>query len=352
MSPEEYQGLQQQANQGLGAGLESAVGQYFDTQKQRQTLSGASDILSNLGKDYELEDILSLGQQMNAHPNAVQAALHMGKTAQDMRMQRERFAPKQEKPTPYTASPEGKAAVDLYNSAVKTSPQAEATLTRIRSLRSLGEKDPSGQWPSWIKNIAGGGESAIGRLAQYHESPEAAGYQALTKAFVQDFKQTFGARITDRDLALIESMIPSLGRNKEANEAILRVYESVSKRILKENEIIKDAYKQWGGVTPGFIDDVSQKVDAFRAQNAEEEQQFLLFGEKDDPSEGGRDFVISTPQGKFKVDEAGYKKYQADQAAKQGQAPVKMRYQGKVFSVPADSVEDVKTKFPGSEVLQ
>ena len=84
---------QQDASSNFMGGLESAIGNYYETQKQSRDLSGASDILSNLGKDYELEDILALGKQMNAHPNAIQAALHMGQSAQEMRLQKQRYAP-------------------------------------------------------------------------------------------------------------------------------------------------------------------------------------------------------------------------------------------------------------------
>ena len=51
--PDQLQALDEAISGGLNAGLESAIGDYLETERNKKTLGGAAEILKSLPRDYD-----------------------------------------------------------------------------------------------------------------------------------------------------------------------------------------------------------------------------------------------------------------------------------------------------------
>jgi hypothetical protein len=79
---------------------------------------------------------------------------------------------------------------------------------------------------------------------------------------LEGWKEVFGIRLSDADLALLENKLPSIGKSKEANAAVLDILKKYSDMTLLRSKIAAKIKKENGGLRPlGFIDKIEEEFD-------------------------------------------------------------------------------------------
>ena len=129
------------------------------------------------------------------------------------------------------------------------------TIKDVQKAVSSGNVKPS-SLANIFKNMGKVGEKVANALL----SGDEAVVQAAIPEFLEGRKELFGVRLSDADLKLLEDKLPSIGKSKEANEAILRVLKKYAKYSQLKYNISTDIKKNNKGLRPlGYSDQVEER---------------------------------------------------------------------------------------------
>lgn len=152
--------------------------------------------------------------------------------------------------------PDIKASSESYNDYLKTGKSANTTLSNVAELDKLIDLGAGKDWQSRYGAVLGEGKFRNYLLG--NESDASAAFNTVSKNFISDFKKTFGARITDADLAFIDSAVPSLKRTPKQNKAILSTYSAIAKKYQQQAKIARTIVSQNEGIPPPNLDELVQ----------------------------------------------------------------------------------------------
>jgi len=251
---------------GLSDSVGSAINSYYENQKKEKIFGGASDILSNLPKDYDLEDILSIGKQMGAKPDAIQMALNIGQTSQQVKSNQQKQiyqmaqmaqrAQRQEDRA-NQQDPQYKAAVTNYSTMVNNAKKMGDLSKKAEAMEELIDSGAQTNVSHLVEIM--GRDNPVGRALQLVEGDKAAAFNVLGKSFLEYFKSTFPTRFTDKDLMYIQSAVPSLARSEAQNRQTLKIYKAMADKYKKEVEIANRIVRDNGGTVPT---DLNERIDS------------------------------------------------------------------------------------------
>lgn len=77
-------------------------------------------------------------------------------------------------------------------------------------------------------------------------SGDEAALLASIPEFLEGRKEIFGVRLSDADLAILQDKLPDIGKNKEANLAILNLMKKAAERSIKLEKVAKDVLEKKG----------------------------------------------------------------------------------------------------------
>lgn len=172
--------------------------------------------------DKEARTLSFLEQQMKLEPGTLAGT--------DPKLINEyvRSQPKPSKSGPAANDPAVKFAYEEYKKINDGSNAADATLKTVKEARDAIEK--------------GGGDlsgsNLLGKMIPWFKSGETATLENASVELFKHFKQIF-PRMTNVDVGLIEDVLPAVGKSREANNAILDIYESAG-NLAKEKQRIAD----------------------------------------------------------------------------------------------------------------
>lgn len=92
------------------------------------------------------------------------------------------------------------------------------------------------------------------RSAQQFTSPDTDEFEKLSNDFVRDAKGIFGSRITDADLKVFLSMVPTLAQTDNGKKAIIRNMDNFLKGVHVKAEVMKDIVKENNGKRPANLE--------------------------------------------------------------------------------------------------
>lgn len=154
---------------------------------------------------------------------------------------------------------------DYYDNLVKSSDTASRVLNSAKvAEQSLRKKDLG---PTTLLNLFKNTP-----LKGLFESPESAVFELATKEFMGSAKEVFGGnRLTNVDVGIIESWLPAIGRNPEANKALVNFISHTQKLNLEKRKIADRLIKENKGYRPlGFEQQVQEEFEKKHGDEANE----------------------------------------------------------------------------------
>lgn len=133
---------------------------------------------------------------------------------------------------------------ELRSSADTARKQIEA-MKDIQEALEEGASDPFGL-VNWAKNFGPLGETLSNAFLSAAQGKMGAAIPQL----IEGFRQLFGQRITDADLRILQDKLPSFGKTKEANEAILKILKKYAEPAITKYEVAKEIRKENKGFRP------------------------------------------------------------------------------------------------------
>lgn len=110
------------------------------------------------------------------------------------------------------------------------------------------------------------GFGAIGdKLADAFLTKEQAAFAASIPSLIEGMKDLFGVRLSDADLKIVQDKLPGLGKDEEANEAILQVIEKYANISKERAKIGREIKKENQGLRPiNYDDEVEERLDSWK----------------------------------------------------------------------------------------
>ncbi len=79
---------------------------------------------------------------------------------------------------------------------------------------------------------------------------------------LEGWKDVFGVRLTDADLKLLQDKLPSIGKNPEANNAIVKILRKYADMTLLRGQIAEEIKSKSNGLRPlGYASKIEQRFD-------------------------------------------------------------------------------------------
>lgn len=117
--------------------------------------------------------------------------------------------------------------------------------------------------PNSISNLFRGHGNVADKIADAFLNPDETTIQANLPYFIEGFKDVFGVRLTDADLRVIQDKLPSMGKNAESNEAILRIIQKYAKQGLLKQKISNEIINENKGYRPiDYTTKVNERFDS------------------------------------------------------------------------------------------
>ena len=175
------------------------------------------------------------------------------KNQADSELKRRQEQNKAKKPGDEFASIREKSIADYVNNGIAAGEEAESLRFSLDEARKALQGD-----------ITGPGLKALAKNNPYTQllvglTPDESLLQAANKKLLEGSKGIFGSKPTEREIfLLLNSMLPSIGKTKEANLAGLNFIERVNDLKLMHSQLISDITE--GGTK--FIPDLERQVNA------------------------------------------------------------------------------------------
>lgn len=164
-----------------------------------------------------------------------------------------------------------KSIADYVNNSISEGEKAESLKHSIASTRKAVRGD-----------VAGPGFQAVLKNNPYAQllyglTPDEALLQASNKGLLEGTKGIFGSKPTEREIfLLLNSMLPSIGKTVEANEAGLDFVERVNDMKILHAEIVEELTE--GGTK--YVPDLEKRVNARLRPEAEKLRNDLIEADK------------------------------------------------------------------------
>lgn len=160
---------------------------------------------------------------------------------------------KRKKPGDEFANIREKAIADYVNSAIASGEEAENHKYSFDSVKKAIQGDISGPGVKALVKNNPYGQLLIGL------TPDEALLQSANKKMLEGTKSIFGSKPTEREIfLLLNSMLPSIGKTKEANLAGLNFIERVNDLKLMHSDIVSELTN--GGTK--YVPDLERQVNA------------------------------------------------------------------------------------------
>lgn len=139
----------------------------------------------------------------------------------------------------------------------KTAKGQIETIGNIQKAIASGNVTPS----SWANILKGFGK--IGnKISEALINKDEATLLASIPQLLEGWKEVFGVRLSDADLNLLQDKLPSIGKSKEANSAILKIMKKYGDMTLLRSQIAKEIKEKNGGLRPlGYADKIESRFD-------------------------------------------------------------------------------------------
>lgn len=146
----------------------------------------------------------------------------------------------------------------------KKTASARATIT---SLDDIEKALKSGKVkPSSMANILKGFGKIGNKLSEAFLNGDQAAIIASIPQLLEGWKEVFGVRLTDADLALLQDKLPSIGKSEEANRSVINVMRKYAKKTLLREKIARDIKRENGNYRPaGYADLIEDRYEAMNA---------------------------------------------------------------------------------------
>jgi len=185
----------------------------------------------------------------NYHPTPVKK---VGRTPKE-RVEDEREARKEQVAFHKESADYDKEVRESYKHAQK---QVEA-IKDIRDAIASGKVKPKS-----ISNIFRGLGPIADKISNAFTSAEQGQFEAAMPLLLEGWKEVFGVRLSDADLKILESKLPSIGKDPKANKSILDIIEKYAKPNILRAEIARDIKKKNKGLRPlAFEDKVEEELE-------------------------------------------------------------------------------------------
>jgi hypothetical protein len=293
--------------------------QVVDTTRDKPDPTGVQDFFSRLGKDYkDKEDRVEIGKLIGEYQNNRQDAnawenlqLNLEKsnisptkrieTQKSLNEMQKTIAAKDKAMNKGVASAgkeyakiREKAVAEYVNEAATQGDLAQEQKFAISEARKAVAGD-----------VTGPGFKAVLKSSPYTQmitglTPDEASLQAANKSLLAGSKGLFGSKPTEREMfLLLNSMLPSIGKSKEANNAGLDFIEKVNDMKAARAEIVNKLTN--GGSK--FVDNLEQQVneqmqpiaDALLVELKEADKKYN--GKEPEKKEGNKTIQVKAPDG-------------------------------------------------------
>lgn len=83
--------------------------------------------------------------------------------------------------------------------------------------------------------------------------------KAVSPYLIEGWREVFGTRLTDADLKVVQSKIPSIGKDPEANKAIVSIIKKYAQKSIDRYEAAKKIKEENDGLRPLGYEDMVEK---------------------------------------------------------------------------------------------
>lgn len=134
---------------------------------------------------------------------------------------------------------------------------------QIFAVEQIGEAiDTNNIDPMSMANIFSAFGDVGKRFADAFINEDQAKMQSNIPYLLEGWKEVFGVRLSDADLKILETKLPSIGKTPEANRAILSVLKKYGLLAQLRNDIGQEIKKSNGGLRPlDYVDQVETRYD-------------------------------------------------------------------------------------------
>jgi hypothetical protein len=146
---------------------------------------------------------------------------------------------------------------DILKGYKTSKKQMSAIKDTLKAVRSGNVK------PGSITNIFKGFGKIGDKISNAVMNADEAAILANMPYLLEGWKDVFGVRLSDSDLALLEDKMPSMGKSKEANESVLKIFEKYADAANLRYKIGADIKKNNKGLRPlGYADKIEERYEA------------------------------------------------------------------------------------------
>jgi hypothetical protein len=134
---------------------------------------------------------------------------------------------------------------------------------QIQTINDIEKAVKSGNIkPSSLANVFKGMGKIGDKISEAIINGDQATLQASIPQLLDGWKEVFGVRLSDADLRLLQDKLPSIGKNEQANIAILKIMRKYADMNLLRGKIGADIKKANGGIRPiGYADKIEERFD-------------------------------------------------------------------------------------------
>ena len=176
--------------------------------------------------------------------------LQIAKLQQQKQLQEQKLTATEQK----EANKETKPVYDRISKEYKASKDSEKRLGRMRELIKKGNL-PNSAWASALKTLSKG-IWGFGVDLGFLTHADAQEFNKLSKDFLKNAKDYFGARLTDTDLNTFLQTVPDLSQTDEGKLRVINNLESFDKAADLRYKTMKNIIKENGGRRPANLEEL------------------------------------------------------------------------------------------------
>lgn len=237
--------LQKVAAQQLGAAAKG---------KAQGSVTDISSLLSSLPEDPTAEQVEDFAQQANllqaSNPLSVDQRQALGRAVNQARQ----LVKEKNKPSAFSQEAEkqfGGEYGKFIGERNKAAANSAGSLRNVKNTIQLIKSSPQTSW-------------ALPKIAQKLGVPQLVGdngqiQQANFKSYLQEGQKIFGGRLTDRDVQILEGIVPQVGNSKTANLAIVNLQAAKDWEEVEQNKVRQRLIRD-EGFSPGLEEKVQLEM--------------------------------------------------------------------------------------------
>lgn len=121
----------------------------------------------------------------------------------------------------------------------------QLAISDIEKAVNSGNVKPS-SWANLFKGFGTIGD----KISQAVMNGDESTLQANIPYLLEGWKETFGVRLSDADLKLLEDKLPSIGKSQDANKSVIGVLKKYSNMTLQKGKVASEIVKENKGLRP------------------------------------------------------------------------------------------------------